>query len=737
MAAPTQEVFKVTGGVEKVRYQAESGFTVLSATLRNEHGEDPGATVIGLMPPLEAGDTFSAEVTVEEHREYGHQYRVLNIVLEAMPADLTEAGVAAYLEARVGGVGKVLAGRIAKTFGPATFDILEAEPQRLLQVPGVTESTLHKMTQSWGQQGLERRLLAGLQGLGLSISQAQRAARHFGAEALDRLQADLFVLTEVEGIGFLTADRLWQAGGGAPDDPRRLTAAAVYALQQAAQQGGHAYLPRARAEKGVLHYTRVTPGQAKLAVETAVELGRLVEERWPAPAPASTSVPASLRAEAPGPGEAPPTRTEERLYIPSVLRAEKKLASLARTLIATPPTEGWSLPKRAALKKLTGNLSAEQVSVLELLEEHRLVILTGGPGTGKSTTTRAVADLAESLGLETGLCAPTGKAARRLGEVTGRTASTVHRLLGYGPQGFRHNHLEPAPYDLLIVDEVSMMGDALMLSLLAAVPPGARVLLVGDTDQLPPVDAGLPLHALTQAAPTVRLTQVYRQAAENPIVRAAHDLLGGQSPAWGDPRLNLTEVDPDGGARRVALMVRELGGPGQVQVLTPMRKGPLGMDALNAQLQAIFNPGEGGVRIAEGHARPGDTVVQTKNDYQNEIFNGTLGTVLKEGGGRLTVDFDGNVVELAGAELFNLQLGYALTVHRAQGSEWGSVLGVLHEAHLPMLSRNLVYTALTRARDRFFAAGSASAWVSAAGRQREARNTALLERIRGAQPLSS
>ncbi|WP_414656608.1 ATP-dependent RecD-like DNA helicase [Deinococcus sp. VB343] len=710
MSALPQESLRVSGSVNKVRFRSDTGFTVMSATLRNEEGEDPDATVIGVMPPLDVGDSFSAEVTMEEHREYGYQYRVLNMVLEALPADLTESGVAAYLEARVGGVGKVLAGRIAKTFGAAAFDILEDDPQKLLQIPGVTESTLHKMVSSWSQQGLERRLLAGLQGLGLSINQAQRAVKHFGADALDRLEKDLFTLTEVEGIGFLTADKLWQARGGALDDPRRLTAAAVYALQLAGTQAGHSYLPRSRAEKGVVHYTRVTPEQARLAVETAVELGRLAEDDSP------------LFAQAGGEG---------RIYLPHVLRAEKKLAGLIRTLLATPPVDGagnddWQVPKKARK-----GLSDEQASVLDLLENNRLVVLTGGPGTGKSTTTRAVADLAESLGLEVGLCAPTGKAARRLGEVTGRTASTVHRLLGYGPQGFRHNHLEPAPYDLLIVDEVSMMGDALMLSLLSAVAPGARVLLVGDTDQLPPVDAGLPLLALAQAAPTVRLTKVYRQAAKNPIIQAAHGLLHGEAPQWGDKRLNLTETQPDGGARRVALMVRELGGPSAVQVLTPMRKGPLGMDNLNHHLQNLFNPGEGGVRIAEGEARAGDTVVQTKNDYNNEIFNGTLGTVLKAEGSRLTVDFDGNVVELTGAELFNLQLGYALTVHRAQGSEWSTVLGVLHEAHMPMLSRNLVYTALTRAKDRFFSAGSASAWQIAATRQREARNTALLERIQG------
>lgn len=699
--------FRVSGGVNKIRFRADSGFTVMSASIKNDEAEDNDATVIGLMPPLEVGDRFSADMVMEEHQEYGYQYRVLNMVLEATPTDLTEEGIAAYLQARVGGVGKVLAKRIAQTFGQATFDLLEEEPQKLLQVPGVTESTLHKMTQSWSQQGQERRLLAGLQGLGLSINQASRAVKHFGEVALERLKADLFALTEVEGIGFVTADKLWQSQGHALDDARRLTAAAVYALQQAAGQAGHSFLPRARAVKGVMHYTQVPVDEAEVALQSAIELGRL-----------SCEEPDLF-------GQTEGTATQERIYLPHLLRAEKKLAQAVRTLLATQPTEdGWAVSE----KSIQG-LSEEQASVLELLTEQRLVVLTGGPGTGKSTTTKAVADLAEELGLEVALCAPTGKAARRLGEVTGRTASTVHRLLGYGPNGFKHNHLDPVPFDFFIVDEVSMMGDALMLSLLSSIPPGARVLLVGDVDQLPPVDAGLPLLAISQAAPTIQLTQVYRQAAANPIVGAAHGLLAGQAPQWGDRRLAFTEVVPSGGARRVALMVRDLGGPTQVQVLTPMRKGPLGVDMLNQQLQSIFNPGDEGVHIADAEARPGDLVVQTKNDYNNEIFNGTLGTVLKAEHGRLSVDFDGSIVELSGAELFNLQLGYALTVHRAQGSEWSTVLLVLHEAHSPMLLRNLVYTALTRAKEQFVAAGSHSAWVTAATRQREPRHTALLERI--------
>ena len=698
MAAPHPELptaLHVTGSVSRVRFRAESGFTVAIARLKNDDGEDPDAVMVGVMPPLEAGDTFSADVSMEEHREYGYQYRVLNMILEATPSDLTEGGVAAYLEARVQGVGKVLAKRIAQHFGAQTFDILGSEPQLLLSVPGVTESTLHKMKESWSAQGSERRLLAGLQGLGLSISQAQKALKHFGEPALERLSADLYALTEVEGIGFLTADKLATEQGMASDDARRLTAAAVYALQQAAQQAGHSFLPRARAVKGIIHHTRVAAAQAEDALDRATSLDRLKDD-------------------------------DGRIYLPPSLRTEKKLAQAIRLLLATPPSAEWKVTKAAAK-----GLDSAQEQVLELLIDQRLVVLTGGPGTGKSTTTRRVADLAEKLGLDVGLCAPTGKAARRLGELTGRSASTIHRLLGYGPAGFRNNHLEPVPHDLIIVDEVSMCGDSLLLSLLSAVAPGARVLLVGDVDQLPPVDAGLPLHALTQSAPTIRLTQVYRQAAENPIIAAAHGLQHGQAPAWGDARLSHVALDPDGGARRIALLVRELGGPGKVQVLTPMKRGPLGVEMLNHHLQGIFNPGEGGTRIDGGEARPGDLVVQTKNDYTNEVFNGTLGTVIGSSPGKLQIDFDGNVVELGGAELFNLTLGYALTVHRAQGSEWNTVLGVLHEAHAPMLSRNLVYTALTRARERFVAAGSVRAWEIAAGRQREDRCTYLLERIRG------
>ncbi|MBB6099248.1 exodeoxyribonuclease V alpha subunit [Deinobacterium chartae] len=684
----------VKGEARKVRYRAESGFTILSAQIENSDGRDDDATLVGMMPPLEPGDRFDAEVVLEEHAEYGYQYRVTNLMLRVDGSDMTEEGVAAYLEARVAGVGPKLSKRIAGFFGTRTFEVIESDPERLLQVPGVTQATLHKIVSSWDERHLERRVITALQSLGLSVSQAQRAMKHFGSSAPEQLKNDIYSLTEVEGIGFLTADRIAQGQGMPLNDPRRLAAAAVYALQQAQISGGHSYLPRTRTVKGIMHYGGVPAEQAEAALEDAALFGRVRED-------------------------------EGRIYLPPTLRTEKKLSGLIADLLLTEPDEEWRVPANAAR-----GLSDDQARVLELLSDHRLVVLTGGPGTGKSYTTRAVCDLAEKLGLEVALCAPTGKAARRLGELTGRTASTIHRLLGYGPDGFRFGPGEALYFDLIVVDEVSMCGDALMLSLLSALAPGTRILLVGDADQLPPVDYGMPLETLTAVAPTVRLGRVYRQAETSPIVRAAHAVLHGEAPDFAHPDLRLVEVEADVGARRVALMVRELGGPQRVQVLSPMRKGPLGVSALNEALQRTFNPGEGGVRVGDYLIRTGDVVVQTKNDYQNEVFNGTLGTVLEERGGKLVIDFEGNVVELGPPELWNLQLGYALTVHRSQGSEWPVVVGVLHDTHYNMLSRELAYTALTRAARTFIGVGSRRAWEVAASRRRELRYSHLLERVR-------
>lgn len=741
---------QITGSVERVRFRADSGFSVIAANIRSQNEQDDDATLVGVMPVVEVGDTFQAQVTIEEHKEYGPQYRVVHFILETIPTNLSNEGIAAYLQARVHGVGKVLANRITKAFGSDTFDILEHQPDRLLEISGITQNTLCKIKESWSEQGLERRALAGLQGLGLNINQAQQAMQHFGDDALQRVTDDLFALTDIQGIGFLTVDKLWHAQGGDPHDLRRLVAAAVYTLQIAAQQTGHSYLPKWRAAKGVAHYTRLSSQEAPKAIQEALEQGKLqqdgVHARLPTHTPADvpTNVPTNV---APAASET----SEQRIYLPPLLQTEQKLAQIIRIMLATPPSRkgrAWQMKER-----YHSGLSTEQVSVIDMLEHRRLVVLTGGPGTGKSTTTRAIVDLAEDLGLALALCAPTGKAARRLSEVTDYEAKTIHRLLGYGPTGFKYNHLDPVPFDLFIVDEVSMLGDQLLFQLLSSIPTGSRVLLVGDVEQLPPLQAGLPLQALTKIAPTVQLTQVYRQTAGHPIIQAAHDIQNGNMPKWqthpeqhptnserlarlADSQLTLTETNSDNGAQRIAQMVKELGGPRQVQVLTPMRKGGLGVDRLNQELQTLFNPLHPSAdqqakitRISGAEVRIGDSVVQTKNDYQNEVFNGTQGIVLQTRAEELVVDFDGHVVQLQGAELFNLQLGYALTVHRAQGSEWPTVLLALHQTHMPMLTRNLVYTALTRARERFFAVGSADAWRIAIKRQREERYSALLERI--------
>jgi exodeoxyribonuclease V alpha subunit len=687
---------RVKGTVSRIRYGGEGGFTIMIADISSDEGSDDEATLVGSMPPLEKGDPFEAELLMQEHPEYGYQYKVVQLLLSnASELELSEAGMMAYLEAKVSGVGPKLAKRIVEYYGDQTFNLIETDPEQLMKVPGVTRGTLQKILSSWDERHGERRVLTALQGLGLTIHQAQKAMRHFGSSAPQALTDDLYALTEVEGIGFITADHLATSRGMSNSDPRRLTAAAVYALQQAQQSGGHSYLPLERVLRGVAYYTKIGLAAAHEALERAFELGRLKLE-------------------------------DERVYLPRVLRVEEKLADHILELLETPPKNPWLLSKKAV-----AGLNEEQARVLRLLADHRLVVLSGGPGTGKSYTTKAVVDLAESLGEEVALCAPTGKAARRLSEMTGRGAKTIHRLLSFSGQGFKYGALEPLSCNLVIVDEVSMCGDALLLNLLEALPAGGRVLLVGDADQLPPVDWGMPLVALTKVAATVRLQEIYRQAAGSPIIRAAHAIKNGTAPDFfSDERLSLVPLEAEGGAQRLARLVQQLGGPHKVQVLTPMRKGPLGVAMLNEVLQEMFNPGTSGTRVGDVLIREGDLVVQTKNDYNNEVFNGTLGMVLKQTGGKVQVDFEGNVVELSGPELWNLQLGYALTVHRAQGSEWPIVVGVLHDSHHNMLSKDLAYTALTRASQQFVAAGSLRAWEVASGRSREERLSYLLERIR-------
>lgn len=686
-------ILKATGTVQKVRFRAESGFAIIMADLDLAEGSDSGAIVVGVLPPLDVGDRFEAQLSYQEHPEYGHQYRALQLWLTGVDSqELSEEGIRSYLQTQVRGIGPKLAARIVETFGLKTFEIIEQEPSRLLQVRGMSESVLHGIVQSWDSKHGDKRLFAGLQALGLSVQQTSKAIAHFGPEALDILKKDLYALTEIEGIGYITADKLARASGIEFNDPRRLSAAAVYALQQAQLSAGHAFLPVGRMIKGIAYYTGVSAEQAEAALELARLANRVMIE-------------------------------DNAVYLPYVWRAESELAVCIAELLQHPPEKAWRIPKA-----VHEGLNAEQSKVLKLLAKNSIVLLSGGPGTGKSFTTKAVLDIAARLGLEVGMCAPTGKAARRLEEVTGARASTIHRLLGYGPIGFHFGVLEPLPLDVIVVDEVSMCGDMLLLSLLRAIDEGTRVLLVGDIDQLPPVDYGMPLQTLMSCVPNVHLQKIYRQAEHSPIVRAAHRLRQGLIPEF-DAELRFVGIEADTGALEVARLVRELGGPSEIQVLSPMRKGPLGVEVLNQMLQAEFNPGTEGVKVGDDLIRVGDIVVQTKNDYQNEVFNGTLGRVIDQQGNTLQIDFEGNVVKLSGADIWNIQLGYALTVHRAQGSEWSKVLTILHDTQAPMLSRELAYTALTRAKDQFIGVGSLNAWRNAALRHREPRLSKLTERL--------
>ena len=707
---PSKRQMNATGTVVQVRFVSEDKeYCVITADIIFEGKSIKEATVVGNMPLMDTYDGFEAQLVKEKKERWGEQYRAERLMPTGKPGQLDSGSISAFFQYNFKGIGPKIGQALADTFGPDIFNLLDQDPEPLKSVAGITEALYEEITQGWKDYRNNHLNIIGLQELGLSPKLANRVQLQLGAEALALLEEDMYRLMSVDGIGFVMADRLALERGYAHNDVRRLGAAAQHAIEFAQASQGHSYLPESRVLRGIQHFTGCTEAEAAQAIQAMEARSRLVRETIPG--------------------------DEDALYLREMHRQEQQLADKVRHLLHDPPRSRWTVPPEAE----TG-LSAEQIQALSLPAAQRLCILTGGPGTGKTTTVKAMLQVAGHNRLQVALAAPTGKAAKRLEEATGHEAMTVHRLLGSNGQSFTHGEHLPLDVDVLIVDETSMMGQWLCSHLLSAVGNGTRVIFLGDTEQLPPVDAGQPLNDLIHLVPTLTLTQVFRQAAQNPINGAAYALRGGDSPAFQGPEhpdhafLSHTEARTERTAEVVCELVMSLGGPKMVQVLTPMKKGPAGTEALAQALQQQFNPPRPGGRelsISGAQCRAGDPVVQTRNNYELGIFNGMLGEVLRVDDKELKVMFDGETVSIKGKELFDLQLAYALTVHRSQGSEWPSVIGVLSDAHGRMLTRNLAYTALTRAKESFHSVGQLMAWKKAASQAQDKRLTRLRERVMG------
>lgn len=703
----------LVGQVERVSYHnPQNGYTVVR--VRTGEGE---ITAVGHFEALNAGETVELTGEWTQHPKHGEQFRVQHAT-HAAPSSLE--GLAKYLGSGVvKGIGPALAARIVAAFGDETLTVIASAPERLARVSGVGARRAEAIAAAWRQQAELRELMTFLHAHGLSSSHAVRIHKTYGDDALAVVRTEPYRLAaDVWGIGFATADQLAQRLGLARDADTRLAAGLLEALRQAAEDG-HTGLPRAELLTRASRLLTIEPARLEPVVEATAAAGALVLE------------------------------APDWLMLPALHAAEASAAERLRKLVAKPAEVPLDLEQALAAIAEAHALSAEQQEAVRLAMTTRLCVLTGGPGTGKTTTVRALVALLAHYEQVIALASPTGRAAKRLSEVTGAEAVTLHRLLEFQPDrgGFARYRDRPVEADVVLVDEASMLDAPLFASLIAALPPLGRLVLVGDAAQLPSVGPGQVLADLIGSAcvPVHTLTQVFRQAEASAIVANAHRIRAGEPPELlvpdGSARTDCYFVpadEPQEAARRVVNAVSKslparLGlAPDDIQVLAPTHRGPCGTRELNALLQAALNPPSGGPEapLGERVLRVGDRVMQLRNDYERQVFNGDLGRVaaIEPEARTLTVQLLDREVVYDFADLDALALAYAISIHKSQGSEFPAV--VLPLLPGPMLERPLLYTALTRAKRVAVLVGSRAAIETATRRTRaSARHTSLARRL--------
>jgi exodeoxyribonuclease V alpha subunit len=738
------EQLMIEGELENIAFRnEESGFTVARLAVGKHHL----ITILGEIMTPTLGEHLRCWGHWETHRTYGPQFRIERYQV-CMPA--TADAMERYLSGGLfRGVKEKTARALVKRFGTTTLDIIEKEPHRLLEVPGIGPKKAREIADAWLEQRESQHIMLFLQGHGISAAYATRIYREYGDRAMEVVTANPYRLArDIFGVGFRIADRIALKLGHALDMPERVEAGVLYALAQAQDQG-HCYLPEetlAQEAAGLLATPMadgVTGDGSPPTVEGAMSaIERLVRSRL---------LIRDVNIEG-----------QSGIYVKPLYVMEHALAHALLHLRVPDNTAPAQLPvaetdlqqlveESCAVMGITP-AEAQRTAVLEALRS-RVLILTGGPGTGKTTTTRAILRALQAQNKRVLLASPTGRASKRLSEVTGSEAKTIHRLLEVDPKTFtfKRDAQNPLTCDALIVDEVSMLDLKLAFSIVRALPPGAQLILVGDADQLPSVGAGNVLHDLIRSGvvPVVRLTEIFRQAAASHIITNAHLVNRGQMPnlrptsEWQTSDcLMIKQDDAVQAAQKIAdVVARSLPSMGyraeDVQVLTPMQRGTLGALELNRLLQETLNPPQLGVaevRRGQQILRVGDRVIQTVNDYNKDVFNGDIGYVrhIDFESKTLVVAFPEKDVPYSFEEIEPLALAYALTVHKSQGSEYPAVVQALHTQHYLMLQRNLLYTALTRARKLAVVVGSPRAIAIAVRNDRvQTRFTRLAERLMG------
>jgi exodeoxyribonuclease V alpha subunit len=718
------------GTIERIVFRNDQTHYTVARLRPNDAGylfRDELTTLVGTLPGLSVGELVEVTGEWESHPQHGRHLRVTSC---ARHAPVTPEGLRRYLGSGViKGIGPKTAERIVERFGEQTLAILELEPARLVEVPGINAHKRDLIVRGWAEQQGIRDVMVFLQSYGISPGLAAKIYRQYGDRSIGVIRENPYQLEQdVYGVGFKTADALAVELGLPRDSLPRLMTGLKHTLSQAANDG-HCYLPADELLTQAAALLQVPPEALPPALETLRGAKEAFVE-------------------------------EDRVYLAPFFYAESGAARWLRLVLrassALPAVEQreWQAVFAALERERGLRLAERQREAVQVAYRSKVCVLTGGPGTGKTTTVRALLDVLDRRGISYALASPTGRAARRMAEATGRPARTLHRLLEFVPSTneFGYNEDRPLPYQFVVLDEVSMLDVLLAYRLARALAPETHLLLVGDADQLPSVGPGSVLHDLLASGevPHIWLTELFRQARASAIVVSAHRINTGELPELRpDPAGDfffLRAEDPAQAQRMVVDLVARrlparyaLDPTRDIQVLAPMYRGPAGVVALNEALQARLNPEAAAAQTASGRVfGPGDKVMQVRNSYDKGVFNGDVGRVLRldHEAGQLIVEFPEEAGPVSVAyephELDELTLAYCISIHRAQGSEYPCVVLPLVAQHYLLLQRNLLYTAVTRARRLCVLVGDQRALRRAVANNTLAtRNTGLAERLRG------
>jgi exodeoxyribonuclease V alpha subunit len=712
------------GHVERITYSdPESRFTIARIKVK---GQRDLVTVVGNILSIAPGEVLKIQGVYERHPKYGLQVRVEHCET-LTPA--TVLGIERYLASGlIKGIGPEMAKRIVQRFGLKTLEVVDQTPGRLLRIQGIGPKRVEQIKAAWEEQKEIRQIMVFLQGYGITTGLATKIFKFYGREAVARIQDNPYGLaSDLFGVGFITADKLAEKLGVARESRQRLEAGLFYFLQVKGEEG-HVGFPRAELEKITAGQLDVDLALVEQALEGLLSQGQLQVRKW------STG--------------------EPLVFLPYLDRCEAGLARRLEEVKAEPHRVRQELLREmtAVERSLRIQLSERQRTAFEKALSQKMLVITGGPGTGKTTLVRAILEAFQSVRLKSVLMAPTGRAAKRLSEVTYHPAATIHRTLHYSPKlgTFLKDRAHPLDADLIIVDEASMIDTVLMYHLLKAVPDRAVLILVGDAYQLPSVGPGQVLADLIRSReiPVVELTQIFRQAEGSLIVVNAHRIHQGEmpiTPAENEDRAQefffLQQEEPEKAARWILELMQKkiperygLDPFLEIQVLTPMYKGQVGAEYLNGLLQAGLNPESAGLQRGTRLFKIGDKVMQIRNNYDKEVFNGDLGRIAKidREDQELLVNYDGRFVAYDFSELDELTLAYAISVHKSQGNEYPAVILPVMTQHFILLQRNLIYTAVTRAKRLIVLVGTKKALaIGIKNDKTQQRYSALKERLTG------